>query len=449
MKRTIRSLMNLLVVLTTVFIAIGCAPAASAAPAAPAGGAAASPETITVWINGRDSFIGPSEQKLPQEQWYISQAIKRFETANPNVTVNLVVSPDALQAHQTFRTAGMAGNAPDVANLWAGQFIFALKDVIAPITSYIPKDDLKNINGWDTVTLGFKQGNDIIGYPTPDNQMCFFLYNKKIIKEAGLDFEANPPRTVADFMSALDKIKKAGYTPMAADEGAGYTYYFFYIAGYWWVQQNGIEPILAADQGKTKFADDKALISTLDLYHKIYADGYMNQDAATSADSWNKFLAGSVAIYPATNSNIADAETGLGADNVGAILPPEFSDTVKIKNSLIGGPGQSMVVGKNAKNVETAVKFMSFLNSKEEVLQLYKVQTKVPVRNDLTEADLNLKPGSIGQKIFNWSKNYVFWVDNSLSPAVVDDFNKLLPLVLTGKMTSQDFAAQLDKDKGK
>jgi len=305
------------------------------------------------------------------------------------------------------------------------------------------------LNGWDTVTLGFKEGNDIIGYPTPDNQMCFFLYNKSIIKAAGLDFESNPPRTVDDFMAALDKIKKAGYTPMAADEGAGYTYYFFYIAGYWWVQQNGIEPILAEDQGKAKFADDKALISTLDLYHKIYADGYMNQDAATSADSWNKFLAGSVAIYPAVNSNISDAETGLGADNVGVILPPEFSADVKIKNSLIGGPGQSMVVGKNSKNIDTAVKFMSFLNSKEEVLKLYKVQTKVPVRKDITEAELNLKPGSIGQKIFSWSKNYIFWVDNSLSPAVVDDFNKLLPLVLTGKMTSQDFAAQLDKDKGK
>jgi raffinose/stachyose/melibiose transport system substrate-binding protein len=446
MKRTVRSIINMLVVFTTLFLAIGCSPAPqNAAPAA----AAAGPQTITVWINGRDSFIGPSEQKLPQDQWYISQAIKRFEAANPNVTVNLVVSPDALQAHQTFRTAGMAGNAPDVANLWAGQFIFALKDVIAPITSYIPKDDLQNLNGWDTVTLGFKQGNDIIGYPTPDNQMCFFLYNKKIIKAAGLDFESNPPRTINDFMAAMDKIKKAGYTPMAADEGAGYTYYFFYIAGYWWVQQNGIEPILAEDQGKANFADDKALLSTLDLYHQIYANGYMNQDAATSADSWNKFLAGSVALYPAVNSNISDAETGLGADNVGAILPPEFSDTAKIKNSLIGGPGQSMVVGKNSKNVDTAVKFMSFLNSKDEVLKLYKVQTKVPVRKDLTEADLNLKPGSIGQKIFAWSKNYVFWVDNSLSPTVVDDFNKLLPLVLTGKMTSKDFAVQLDKDKGK
>lgn len=441
MRKNVRMILNILLVLTTVFAVVGCAPAATTQSAP------VEEKTLTVWMNARDGFIGPSEQTLPQDQWYISQAIKRFEDANPGVKINLVVQSDALQAHQTFRTAGLAGNAPDVANLWAGQFIFALKDVIAPITSYIPKDDLENINGWETVTLDFKKGNDIIGYPTPDNQMCFFLYNKKIVKDAGLDFEANPPRTIDDFMSALEKIKQAGYTPIAADEGAGYTYYFFYIAAYWWAQQSGMDHILAEDQGKANYADDQALLNTLNLYHDIWAKGYMNQDAATSADSWNKFLQGSVALYPAVNSNIADAVNGLGKENVGAILPPNYSADSVIKDSLIGGPGQSMVVAKNSKNIDLAVKFMSFLNSKDEVLKLYSVQTKVPVRKDLTEKDLNLEPGSIGEKIFGWSKNYVFWVDNSLSPTVVDDFNKLLPLVLTGKMTPKDFTLQLDKDK--
>jgi ABC-type glycerol-3-phosphate transport system substrate-binding protein len=108
-----------------------------------------------------------------------------------------------------------------------------------------------------------------------------------------------------------------------------------------------------------------------------------------------------------------------------------------------------MVVAKNSKYPDTAVKFMSFLNSKAEVLELNKFQTKVPIRKDVTEADLGLKPGSIGSKLIQWSKNYVFWVDNSLSAPVVDDFNKLLPLVLTGKMTPEELTQQLDKDKGK
>ena len=128
MKKTIRIIVSLVVIIASLLIASGCT-----------GAQQGSEEVkLTVWVNGRDSFIGPSEQKLAQDQWYISQAFKRFEEANPGTTVELVVQSDALQAHQTFRTAGLAGNAPDSANLWAGQFIFALRDVTQDITQYIP-----------------------------------------------------------------------------------------------------------------------------------------------------------------------------------------------------------------------------------------------------------------------------------------------------------------------
>jgi raffinose/stachyose/melibiose transport system substrate-binding protein len=439
MKKAIRTCIYVLIALSMVLAAAGCA---SASPTAEA-------QKLTVWINGRDSFIGPNEQQLPQDQWYISQAIKRFEDANPGVTVELVAQADAYAAHQMFRTAGLAGNAPDIANLWAGQFIFQLADVITPIQDMIPQADKDELLGFDTDTLDFKAGNPILGYPTPDNQMCIFLYNKKIMQEVGLDYEANPPRTMDAFYADMEKIKNAGYIPIAADEAIdGYAYYFFQIAAYWWVQQNGLDPILAEDKGQANFADDQALLTALRAYNEIWAKGYMNEDAATSSDSWNKFLQGKVAMVPRVNSFVKDAQDALGEANVGAIIPPEISDTAKIKNGTIGGPGQAMVVAKNSKFPQTAVNFMSFLNSKAEVLELNKFQTKVPIRKDVTEADLGVQPGSVASKLIGWASNYVFWVDNELSGAVVDDFNKLLPLVLTGQMTPEDLAAQLDKDKG-
>lgn len=439
MRRMVQVVVSMIVILSSLLLATGCSGTPANTPKEPI--------KLSVWVNGRDSFIGPNEQKLSQDQWYISQAFKRFEAANPGVTVELNVQSDALQAHQNFRTAGLAGNAPDAANLWAGQFIFALRDVEQDIRQYIPKDDMANINGWDTVTLDFKDGSPIIGYPVPNNQVCFFLYNKKIIKDSGLDFDKNPPRTMSDFMAALETIKSKGYQAMAADEGQGYTYNFFYIASYWWVQQNGLTPILDEAAGKAKFADDQALLTALHAYQDLYSKGYLNQDAATSADSWNKFLAGQVAIIPNGSFGVKDAQAALGEENVGAILPPNISDTAKIKDSLIGGPGQSMVVSKNSKNPEMTVKLLSFLNSKEEVLKLNEFQTIVPIRKDITAADLKLQPGSIGDQMFKWSQSYIFWVDNSLPPVLVDDFNKLLPLVLTGKQTPEDFVAQLDKDK--
>ncbi|MCL4377785.1 MAG: extracellular solute-binding protein, partial [Actinobacteria bacterium] len=409
------------------------------------------PVNLTLWINGADSFLGPEEQKKAQDQWYISQAIKRFETQNPGVTIELTVNADAGLAHQAFKTASLAGNAPDIANLWIGQFLFGAKDVIAPLNNYIPKEDLTNISGWENVTLDFQKDGPILGYTVPDNQIAFLMYNKKIIQDCGLDFENNPPRTRDAYLDDMKIIKNKGYTPMVVDEGFGHPYYFFWIAAYWWIQQDGVGPIMASDQSKSNFADDKGLMSAIDLYQQTYAKGYLNQDCATSSDSLNKFLQGKAAMIPSIASYVADAQKALGEENVGVILPPNISDTTITKDGEMGGAGQVLVVSKDSKNIEMAVKFLSFVNSKPEVLEFYKINgVKIPTRKDITGSDLNLKPGSVGLKLLNWATTNppTFWVDGVLSVKAVEAFNKLLPLLLTGKMTPADLANQIDKDKG-
>ena len=140
---------------------------------------------LTVWINGADSVIGPTEQQKPQDEWYISQAFKRFEKANPGVTIELIVPPNQGDAHTNFKTQGLAGNAPDVANLWTGQPIFAMKEVILPLDKLVPADDLKKIVGWESVRDGFTADGTILGYPAAQNQICHMLYNKAIVKKAG------------------------------------------------------------------------------------------------------------------------------------------------------------------------------------------------------------------------------------------------------------------------
>ena len=70
MNKKFRILVYMLIVLSVVLSAAGCAQKPEE-------------QKLTIWVNGRDSFIGPNEQQLPQDQWYISQAIKRFEDANP------------------------------------------------------------------------------------------------------------------------------------------------------------------------------------------------------------------------------------------------------------------------------------------------------------------------------------------------------------------------------
>ena len=436
MRRTLLKAACMVLVLAAVFfVVISCAQKPKEAK-------------LTVWINGADSLIGPTEQQQPQDQWYISQAFRRFEKANPGVTIELVVPPNQGDAHTNFKTAGLAGNAPDVANLWTGQPIFAMKEVILPLDKLVPADDLKYIVGWESVRDGFKPDGTILGYPAAQNQICHMLYNKAIVKKAGMDWEANPPRTIEEFDAALAKIKAIGVTPIVVNEAAeGVPWFFCWVADYWWTQQTTNEGILEETYGRKKFADDKGLLNTLAFYRQMYQKGYFRKDMTTANDSFPLFLQGKGAIWPAVTSFLADAEKTLG-DDCGVLLPPEFDTSAKLQNSTVGGPGQSLVVAKNTKFPQIAVKLVSFLNSKAEVLAAQKINRYPIVRTDITPEEMGWQPGSNIAKLHTYSTTYNYWVDNLLTAGPATVFYQQTSLVAVGKMTPEQLAAEMDKNAG-
>ncbi len=398
---------------------------------------------LTVWINGSDSYIGPEEQKLPQDKWYISQAFKRFEEANPGVSIELSVPADQEGAHQSFKAAGLAGAAPDIANLWTGQAVFNVKDVILPLDDLVSEADLKNIWGWESVRLDFKPDGAICGYPASQNQICFLFYNKSIVKKAGMNWDNNPPRDFVSFDAACEKIKALGIDPIVVDES--FPWFFAWIGDYWWAQVTGSDGILAESRGQKEFSKDKGLLDALAYYRSLYENGYFNQDMGTSADSWNRFLQGQGCMTPVVTSFLSDGERTLGAD-AGVLMPPDISSSASITNSTIGGPGQCLVVAKNTKHPEMAVKLVSFLNSKKEVIKAQQIIQVPPVRVDLSVQELGYKAGSnIAFLYENYGKNYIYWPDNLLAPGVAEVYYRQTPLVALGKMTPQELAAEMDK----
>jgi raffinose/stachyose/melibiose transport system substrate-binding protein len=415
----------------------------SLAAAAVFAGGAKETKKLTVWVPARDAYIGPDEQKKAQEEWYISQAFRRFEKANPGVSVELVVQPDAAASHQLFKAAAVAGNAPDVAQLWSGQYIFGIKDAIRPIDNLVPKADLTGLVGWDTVRDGFKPDGKILGYGAYAVTLCFMYYNKDLVQKAGLDFEKNPPRTMAQFDAALEKIKGTGVVPMVFDES--FPWFNLQVAVYWWYQMSGPDRILQDCLGQAKFSEDQGLLKMLDYYHSLWVKGYVNKDAATSTDYWAKFLQGKAAMTAGISTTVPEAIAALGEGNVGAIAPPDWDSSSKYATGcVVGGTGGALVVSKDAKDPALAVKLISFLCSKPESLELLKYQSYVPIRKDITPAEMGFKPGSVQEKMYSFKDHYIYFVDNILTPGVVDEYYKLCPLVLVGKMTPMEFAKALD-----
>jgi ABC-type glycerol-3-phosphate transport system substrate-binding protein len=398
---------------------------------------------LKVWINPSDSYIGPEEKKLPRDQWYISQSFARFTDENPSVkSIELSVPADQEAAHQKFKVAARAGNAPDICNLWTGQPIFALKDVLLDITDMVPEKDLENISGWRALRYNFEPDGAILGYPASQNQLTLLLYNKSIIRKAGLDFDNNPPETWDEFDAACEKIKAQGTTPIVTDES--FPWFFAWIGDYWWGQVTGTDSILAETRGEKKFANDQGFLDALEYYRSLYVNGYFNKDMGTSENSWNRFLQGRAAMTPVVTSFYSDAKNTLG-DDLGILMPPE-APNAQITNSTIGGAGQSLVAPNHTEYPEMVVKLMSFLNSKDEVKRYQEIMKVPPVRTDLTIEELGWSEDSEFVKVFPYTKSYIYWIDNLLPSDVAEVYYKETPLVALGKMTPMELAKKMDKN---
>jgi raffinose/stachyose/melibiose transport system substrate-binding protein len=395
---------------------------------------------LDMWIL---SFVGSGEQQLPQDDWYLSKALGRFEEANPGVKVTFSLPADAMASHQEFKAAAMAQSGPDVANLWNGQYSLVLKDIVLPLNKMIPKEDRENIIGWDTVSVDFDPSNTIIGYPCSGMEGNFFLYNKKLVGAAGLNFETSPPPTTLDFLGALEKIKATGVTPMVADES--YPFLWINISHYWWVQVSGLDKVLSSNRGDTKFSDDKGLLDALRLYRSFYSRGYLNEDAATSSDAMNRFYQGKAAIWPNGSFGVIDAQNALGVDTLGILKPPEMSLQAKITGSLIGGPGNCLVIAKHTKYPELCLKLISFLCSKDEQIAFTKVRATFPLRKDVTLEELGWANDPVKKKSYEWLQHYIYYIDGVLHPDLMDEISKTGTLVLMGKMTPEQYTADLDR----
>jgi raffinose/stachyose/melibiose transport system substrate-binding protein len=410
---------------------------AAAAVSAPA---QTKPVTLSFWCGS--AYYNSDEAKKPQSDWAITKIVGHFEAANPGVKVDVTPVEVSAETIAKFKAAAIAQNGPDVIELWTGSYLFPLKDILLPLNKFIPADDKKNISGWDAVTYNFKPGGDILGYPCGNNY-AGLVYNKALIKAAGMDWDKSAPKTAEEFRAALKKLKDAGVVPFGFDGSKGRILY--YATLYWWVEESGYERLVTDTNGTTKFSDDKGFLNLMQYMQSLYAQGLTNVDAATSVDYVSKFSTGKYAVTVGGVNNAKAFEAALGAENFGFLPFPSMSANPKVKASIIGGAGNCVSIGSYTKNRDLAVKFVSFLASKPSFIELTQSVSTFPARSDVTLADLGWTNDPFRQKIFTLSKNFAFWIDNSIPESQFNEINRFFPNVLVGKQSPADLATYMDK----
>lgn len=440
----VRKFLALTLVLILALGIVGCA-----APAAPDTSDAQAPAEqttdeskpikLTLW--SCNSMIRPNELKEGQETWYISQAIERFRELHPNVTIEINAYNDNAQLMNDFKAATRAGYGPDIACFVNGPALISLKDGLLPLNDYLDDDLRTKVVGWETCAEGMNADNTIYGMPYLGQSVACFAYNKSLVKQAGLDFEANPPRTIDEFYAALDAIRDAGIQPLHLDES--YPGLLLYCLSMWWEQLSGLDGILAHTDEQVSFADDEGFKFMMNEYKKFYDNGWLNKDTATSTDNYNVFLQGGSALHTLYFGDYETYHEALG-DDFGMLPVPTADESLIDTDTAVGGVGAALGVSNFSENPDMAVEFVKFLLSRDEMVSMYTKNTAIPIRTDITAADIGRTDDPYFAQAVEMAGGLYFWPDNCLSADVVNIYCSLPCQVLVGNMSLDELTRAMD-----
>ncbi|MGH1394039.1 MAG: ABC transporter substrate-binding protein [Trichormus sp.] len=302
-------------------------------------------------------------QLQPQFTNYFQSLINNFETQNPNIKVKWVDVPWAAMENKIL-TAVSAKTPPDVVNLnpdFASQLAGrnAWLDLDAKIPAEARSAYLPNI--WKASTLNGKS----FGVPWYLTTRLT-IYNTDLLKQAGIN---KPPSTYAELAQAAQQIK---------DKTGKYAFFVTFVP------QDSAEVLQSLVQMGVTLVDTegKAAFNTpegkaaFQYWVNLYKKGLLPKEALTQGhrhaiDLYQSGETAFLASGPEFLKTIANNAPKIA--QASAIAPQLTGDTGK-KNVAV----MNIVIPRDTKQPDAAVKFALFLTNDENQLTFAKAANVLP-----------------------------------------------------------------------
>ncbi|GLV54214.1 ABC transporter substrate-binding protein [Dictyobacter sp. S3.2.2.5] len=398
------------------------------------------PVTLKFW-NSTYSTTDSSNKSKKVNQFYIAQAVQRFEAANPGIKIQMQVIPGTTDMFTQYRVASIAKNGPDVMTLWSGSYMLQMKNFLEPLDPYFTQQERARLRGWDAVTEGFQAGaGKTYGVPNASDGISAVYYNKHLLAKAGIDPEKDWPTTFDDFLTIAAKIKASGTTPFTLYDN-GYT---FFSLDYWIAQVvNGDHGILELVQGQRNFSESD-LVAVAQKWSQLAQYTLPGAPTMNGGQAEQFFFQGKVAMTINGPWPIGDMRQALG-DNLGMRRLPDFNKTVPIQNSGIGGAGTALIVSNYSKHKAEAVQFIKFLMSKEEQARRAADSSEGLINaTDVDVSSIYKDPLRVQQQQWVLEPKTMFWPDNVYPAELTSELAAQAQLAWTGKITPLQFMQKLD-----
>ncbi|MGO4348498.1 ABC transporter substrate-binding protein [Paenibacillus sp. MCAF9] len=391
---------------------------------------------IVFWNSGF-ATIDENNKAKKKEDFYISQAVARYEKAHPNVKIDVQDVPSGDELFAKFQTASIAKNGPDLTVLWSGSYMLRFKQFLEPMDSYFSGEERSRIVGWSATTEDFTADGKAYGVPFGTDGTFLLAYNKKIFADAGIDPIAQRPKNFQEFVAMLEKVKTKDITPLGLFKDS-----FLHVPDYWIAQTVDIPGLDSLVKGTTNFSDPK-LVNVMKGWRELFEKNLVIADDSVR----QLFIQEQLGMTVGANADILNFSKEMG-DKVGFMKIPDFSEDVKIHDGGPGGVGAAFVVTNYSEHKKETADFVKFLMSKEEQINKIKSgEARITVVNDVDVNEYVSDPLVKTMQDMANEPSTIFWPDNVYPAELTSEMMSLQSLVSSGKMTAEEFMRKIDQKR--
>lgn len=398
-------------------------------------------ETEVVFWNSTLPFQDAADPDKPLDEFYVYQAIARFQEANPGVVIAIENLPGGPDLFTKYRTASVAQNGPDVMGLWSGTYMLQFKDFLEPMGPHYTAEERAVLTGWEAVNETFDPASpDIYGVPGGSDGMSAVFYNAPLLANAGIDPTTSWPTNIDEFLTMLQTVQDSGVTPLALD-----TYSLVWQVLLYWIGQTigGAAGIGQLASGERNFSDPE-VVNIISRWQEVAKYVIPGAETMEGPEAQQFFYAGETAMITGLFFSIETMREFLG-DDLGMIPIPDFSADAPITGGGIGGPGVALIVSNYSQVKDAAISFVKFLMSEQELLnRANSGEGHLVNLANIDAAEIYDDPFMVQQQEWAVQPSTIFWPDNVLPAELTTEIKAQSELAWVGSIDAAEFAAAVD-----
>ncbi len=320
------------------------------------------PASLKVWY----SISGTNGQ-------FFETQVKEFMEQNPQIAIELTYTGSYADSATKISAAKLAGNSPDVIITSASQLYTGEDEDFRMETDVLDADfNLADVRPGVMEYAKFR--GRLAAVPFSISTQVIY-YNKDLVDKAGLDLEANPPKTWDEFLQVAKTVQAL------CTKG---TYGFDTSDSKWLVKsmlyQNGNDIVSISADGKiTPLFAEESGIQVAQFWKRMIDEKIMAKSQHDNAE--NKFLAGKLVFIAATSNRISKWAQSVQF-NIGAIEMPYFNEPCV----ALGGSTATIMTTDQTKH-DASWALLKFLLDTEHQTAYALTTGYLPIRQSSIELD--------------------------------------------------------------